>query len=63
VLTRFGEHDYIDLITTTQEGSEMEYEEDYYDESHPADYGYGGFENWDDFNDYCDEFEQGLDWE
>lgn len=33
-------------------------------ESNPADYGYGsGFEDWDDFNDYCDEFERGLDWE
>lgn len=33
-------------------------------ESNPADYGYGGgFEDWDDFNNYCDEFERGLDWE
>lgn len=22
-----------------------------------------GFEDWNDFNDYCDEFERGLDWE
>jgi hypothetical protein len=22
-----------------------------------------GFEDWNDFNDYCDEFESGLDWE
>lgn len=35
----------------------MEYEEDYYDESHPADYGYGGFEDWDDFNRQADAME------
>lgn len=62
MLTQFGEQDYIDLITTTQEGSEMNTQSDDFDyddrhESHPSDYGYGGFEDWDDFNRQADAME------
>lgn len=34
------------------------------DGSHPADYGYGGFENWDDFNRQADAMEEKCaDWD
>ena len=41
----------------------LDQEESYHEESHPSDYGYNGFEDWDDFHNYCDEFERGCDWE
>jgi hypothetical protein len=34
------------------------------EESHPADYGYGGFESWEDFHNQCDAMEEKCeDWE